>query len=263
MYRTKLIDVIAETLLQASDTPLVTDKGTRSRSDSSEIQNELPPRFLPYAEPDNTYLDHMRLTTAGAQMYLTTSHVTLACGVLSWDEYLLRLRFVKDCADAGTLEVRVSAEILREQEFNGEDEWSKEEPEQLGSDQGASESQISISDRYTSFEPPALTFIAAGSTGLHQWQFRQSDPDFFPSIPHGHSRSDRRRKLDAYRGWTYQEDRQFGREPRWKIIALWNDDKFRSFAAAAIQYYLVAFPRYVWPVQYPLKLPRRRGKESV
>jgi len=205
----------------------------------------------------------MRLTTAGAQMYLTTSHVTLACGVLSWDEYLLRLRFVRNCAEAGTLEVRVVAEILRGQEFEGGDEWATDEPERLGSHQGASESKVSISDRHMPFEPPLLTFVAAGSTGLHQWQFRQADPDFFPSIPHGHWRSDKRRKLDAYRGWTYQEDKQFGREPRWKIIALWNDEKFRSFASAAIQYYLVTFPRYVWPMPYPLRLPHRRGRGSV
>lgn len=200
----------------------------------------------------------MRLTTAGAQLYLTTSQVALVCGVLSWDEYLLRLRFVRDCAEPGTLEARSANDILRQREFEGEDEWPAGEPEQPPPDERPSESQVSISNGHAPFDPPILAFIPAASTGLHQWQFHQSDPDFFPSIPHGHWRSDHRRKLHAYRGWIYQEDKQLGRELRWKIIALWNDDKFRSFAFAAIQYYLVTFPRFEWPVLHPLRLPRRR-----
>jgi hypothetical protein len=192
-------------------------------------------------------------------MYLTTSHVALACRLLSWDEYLLRLRFVRDCAEPGTLEVRAAADILREHEFEGEDEWPLGKPEQPGPGEGPSESEVSISDRHESFEPPVLALRAAANTGLHLWQFYQADPDFFPSIPHGHRHSDHRNKLHAYRGWIYQEDRQIGREPRWKIIALWNDEKFRSFASAAIQYYLDTFPRYVWPVPHPLRLPRRRA----
>jgi hypothetical protein len=203
------------------------------------------------------------LTTPAAHLYLTTSDVTLACGVLSWDEYLLRLRFVRDCAEPGTFEVRLAADLLRDEQFEGEDEWPTGEPEHRDRDEGPIESELSISERQTPFEPPVLRFIATPSTGLHQWQFHQADPDFFPSIPHGHWRSDHRRKFHAYRGWIYQEDKQSGREPRWKIIALWNDEKFRSFASVAIRYYLVTYPRYVWPVLHPLKLPRRRGKGPV
>lgn len=200
----------------------------------------------------------MRLTTTGAQLYLTTSHITLVCGVLPWDEYLLRLRFVRDCGDPATLEVRVATDILSQQEFESEDEWLTGEPEPPGPGEGPVESETSISDRRAPFEPPVLTLVPAANTGLHHWKFRQADPDFFPSIPHGHLRSNHRRKLHAYRGWIYQDDRQIGREQRWKIIALWNDEKFRSFASIAIQYYLVAYPRYVWPVPHPLRLPRRR-----
>jgi len=200
----------------------------------------------------------MRLTTAAAHLYLTTSHVTLACGVLTWDEYLLRLRFVRDCGEPGTLEVRAAGDILREQESEGEDEWPTGEPERPAPGEGPSESDVSMSDGHPPFEPPVLHFVTAASTGLHQWQFHQADPDFFPSIPHGHWRSDQRKKLHAYRGWVYQADRQTDREPRWKIIALWNDEKFRTFASTAIQYYLVTFPWYRWPVLHPLRLPRRR-----
>ena len=200
----------------------------------------------------------MRLTVPGAQMYLTTSHVALAAGVLSWDEYLLRLRFVRDCADPATLEGRAARNILRDYEGEDADEWSAGEPEQPISNQGPTESEVSISEDHLPYEPPTVRFMPAGHTGLHQWVFHQADPDPRPSIPHGHWHSDWKKKLHAYRGWIYREDRQIGREPRWKIVALWNDEKFRSFASAAIQYYLITFPGYRWPVPFPSRLPRRR-----
>src|SRR5262249_805930 len=150
--------------------------------------------------------------------------------------------FIRNCAEPATPEHVAASNILRDREYEGDDEWPAGEPEPKPG-RGPAESEMSISDRHPPFEPPILPFIPAGSTGLHQWEFHQADQDFFPSIPHGHWRSDQRKKLHVYRGWMYQEDRQIGREPRWKIVALWNDDKFRSFASAAIQYYLITFPR--------------------
>jgi hypothetical protein len=200
----------------------------------------------------------MQLTIAGAQLYLTTSQVALAFGVVSWDEYLLRMRFIKDCGEPGTVEVRSASDVLREEEFEGQDEWPSPEPEDRAAAEGPSESQLSVSTHDLSPYPPILELIPAASTGLHDWLFHQADPDYFPSIPHGHWHSDHRRKLHAYRGWVYQEDRQVGREPRRNIVALWNDEKFRTFAAVAIQYYLVTYPKYAWPVRHPLRLPRRR-----
>src|SRR5437867_2191798 len=127
----------------------------------------------------------MRLTTAAAQLYLTTSHVTLVCGLLSWDEYLLRLRFVKDCAEPETLEVRAATDILREQEFEGEDEWPLDEPDQPPPGEGPSESEVSISDRHARFEPPVLVLIAEASTGLRHWQLHPACPADLASFPHG------------------------------------------------------------------------------
>jgi hypothetical protein len=138
-------------------------------------------------------------------------------------------------------------------------EWTSDESKQLQTDEGPLESKIVVSHRRAQFEPPLIAFIPANRTGLHQWYFRQADPDFFPSIPHGHRRNQVKVKLDAYRGWIYNEDRQIGREPRWNIIALWNDKRFRSFASIAIHYYLATYPGFLWRVSHPLKLPRQRG----
>lgn len=204
----------------------------------------------------------MRLTSTGAQLYLATSNFALVCGVLSWDEYLLRLRFVRDCAEPNTLETRLATDILREESAETEenDEWPAGEPEQSVRDNASNGSKLSLSDSDMPFEPPILHLVVSANTGLQNWEFHQADRDFFPSIPHGHWHSDQRKKLHAYRGWIYQRDKQVDREPRWKIIALWNDDKFRSFASTAIQYYLITFPNYRWPVPYPHKLPRRRRR---
>jgi hypothetical protein len=101
-------------------------------------------------------------------------------------------------------------------------------------------------------------FTLAAQPGLSQWTFYQADPDFFPSIPHGHLLSEKRKKLDAYLGWIYRDGKPFGREPRWKTIALWNDEGFRLFASMAIGYYRHQFPGHHWRVPDPGRLPRRR-----
>lgn len=197
----------------------------------------------------------VRLSPAAADIYTVTSGFALALGVLSWDQYLLRLRFIRENTESGSLQANSADQILGSEDADTKEEWPLGEAEQLGREADPSDSQVSLPK---GDDTGVLHFRAAGSTGLSQWFFRQADPDFFPSIPHGHSLSGRREKLDAYRGWIYREDKQSGREPRWKIIALWNDEKFRGFASTAIGYYLSEFPHYGWRVPNPLRLPRRR-----
>lgn len=196
-----------------------------------------------------------RLSSAAADIYMATSGVALTLGVLSWDQYLLRLRFVRENAESGSLQGNAARHILGLEDVEAEEEWPLGGLEQMDLDGDPSDPQASLpKDDDTGL----LYFQAVGSTGLSQWFFHQGDADFFPSIPHGHTTSGRRRKLDAYRGWIYREDKQDGREPRWKIIALWNDEKFRAFASTAIAYYVSEFPRYGWRVPNPMRLPRRR-----
>jgi hypothetical protein len=86
--------------------------------------------------------------------------------------------------------------------------------------------------------------LIAKVNGLRAWHFNQYDPDFFPSVPHGHWNEKETRKLDAYLGWQYEGTRQVGLEKRSVIIDLWNTDEFRLFARTAIDYYLDHHPSY-------------------
>lgn len=197
----------------------------------------------------------MRLTTAGADMYMVTSDFALAPGALSWTQYLLRIRFIKENADPDSVEAAEADQALREESFDTEDEWEFGDPRNVGPESEPRESRLFIPQNA---DPPVLHFLAAVSIGLPQWEFHLGDRDFFPSIPHGHWLSDGRKKLDSYRGWIYRTDKQIDRVQRWKIIALWNDEKFRSFASKAIRHYMSSFPHFVWRVHYPMRLPRRR-----
>jgi len=100
-----------------------------------------------------------------------------------------------------------------------------------------------------------LQFFVSGVPEARRWEFHQYDRDYFPSIPHGH-RKGSIRKLDAYRGWVYERADQVERESRKLIIALWNDNKFREFARKAILFYMSEYPRFLWRVRQPLRLPR-------
>jgi hypothetical protein len=101
--------------------------------------------------------------------------------------------------------------------------------------------------------------LIAKVNGFSAWHFNQYDPDFFPSVPHGHFNEREARKLDAYLGWIYEGTKQVDREKRRLIIELWNNEEFRRFAATAIDYYLDHHSSYkVWRVSNPRKLPLKR-----
>lgn len=186
---------------------------------------------------------------------MTTSLVALSHGVLSWEQYLLRLQFVRENAASDSVQADTVSHILASQEYEAEEEWPLGEREQTDVDGGSSSV---TQDSLPPDDDATILHFIADNIGLSNWLFHKSDDDFFPSIPHGHAISGRPCKLDAYRGWIYQKDMQVGREPRGKIVALWNNEKFRAFASAAITNYATRFPSYHWRVYNPLRLPRRR-----
>jgi hypothetical protein len=106
-----------------------------------------------------------------------------------------------------------------------------------------------------------LEFIPAGPIGhLKAWRFIVGDPDPHPSVPHGHEHGRAFPKLDPYLGWVYAAPNQTSRRlSKDDTRALWNDQRFRDFAAAALLHFsqanTVGFPRRV---ANPFRLPRRR-----
>ncbi|MCD6115408.1 hypothetical protein J7K93_00190 [bacterium] len=93
------------------------------------------------------------------------------------------------------------------------------------------------------------------------WVFTKADPDSYPSIPHGHYKSQTRQwpKLNPYTGRVFatkhQEDKaQRLTKKQMKII--WTDEKFKSFCRGMIVWYQEQFPYYEFSVRRPLRMPR-------
>ena len=185
-------------------------------------------------------------------------------GLCSWSETASRLAALATLCKPGDPASVVASRVLEMQNFAIEDDWPTDEGESARATSksgGSNHSLIQNSnpDWLDDDEPPILQFIADAAIGLSDWHFHQADPDFFPSVPHGHWQGNDQPKLDPYTGYIYQGLKQTSRVSRKKTVALWNDCKFRVFARAAVNYYLAAFPRYRgWRVPNPRRLPRRR-----
>ena len=198
--------------------------------------------------------DH--LTNEAAFDYLELSQASYYFGLIPethWFDRLAALRLM--CAPDDPTR-SFADHFLRMKEQEASHEWPEEDRERE-SGSGRAEPQESRIEPQDDF-PWLVQFIPAGATGLTQWVFNQYDHDYHPSVPHGHYQGHPWPKLDAYLGWTYNKTRQGKREPRKKIVALWNDNKFRDFARDAISWYMGAYPQFRWRVSHPLQLPKKR-----
>ena len=97
---------------------------------------------------------------------------------------------------------------------------------------------------------------------LGKWIFARSDPDPYPSLPHGHLQHGRRPwpKLNPYTGRVFsakhREDVSL-RLDNSRLRRIWADAAFRDFCRIQIVWYTEANPHFVFPVRHPLRLPRR------
>lgn len=167
-------------------------------------------------------------------------------------ERMFVLSMIGDPTDAATA---YAHGVVRRNEWpSPEDEWGHM------SDHGTEEKEEG--DAFESrwhHDEDGYVYFMKNAGELRNWFFRPGDPDFFPSIPHGHWENRDFPKLDAYLGWLYNGSKQDGRLKRKSIIALWNDQRFRDVAASAIDYYLTNHPHYNgWRVLNPRRLPRMR-----
>jgi hypothetical protein len=96
---------------------------------------------------------------------------------------------------------------------------------------------------------------------LGKWMFTRSDPDPYPSTPHGHLHKPNRAwpKLNPYTGRVFkakhQEDPTL-RLTRREMRELWRIEAFRDFCRSYILWYIEAHPYHAFAVKYPLRFPR-------
>lgn len=96
---------------------------------------------------------------------------------------------------------------------------------------------------------------------LNTWVFTKSDPDSYPSVPHGHHKSQNKPwpKLNPYTGRVFSSKRQEDKNQRLskkEMKIIWNDEKFKSFCREMIVWYQEQFPYYEFHVRRPLRFPR-------
>ncbi|MCK4145187.1 hypothetical protein HI806_00975 [Ralstonia solanacearum] len=206
-------------------------------------------------------MDHLHPEAARELLHIVK--VSYLLGLTSWDESIERLKALRAMCHQEDSAWHVADRILRLEEVRDRSEWP--EGEWLGKSEAKKDTESILEENpqwhgsKDDEEPRFLRFHAAGNTGLAAWEFHPFDADPNPSVPHGHWHGDAQPKLDPYQGWVHDRNGITGREPRRKIIALWNERRFREFARDAISHYLTHFPHYGgWRVSNPARLPRRR-----
>ena len=97
---------------------------------------------------------------------------------------------------------------------------------------------------------------------LGKWLFTKSDPDAYPSTPHGHLHAATREwpKLNPYTDRVFkakhQEDVTLRLSKR-EMQRIWRDHVFRDYCRSYILLYIEAHPQYDFRVRNPLRFPRR------
>ena len=202
----------------------------------------------------------MHLAREASELYFELSQIHFHIDKLSWTHYLDRMSALTQMCQPNSPIHKRARRILLVEEWNSEAVWPLEEeshsgtPDIRGQDElNEGEIQAGLSEDEWGY----LQFLSRRK-GLNDWIFHQYDPDFHPSVPHGHFKGKSQPKLDSYLGWVYQSSKQIRRLRRNLIIELWNDEEFRVVAQTAIEWYMAEFPRYNWRVSDPLMLPRRR-----
>ena len=98
-------------------------------------------------------------------------------------------------------------------------------------------------------------------TLLNAWVFTKSDPDPYPSVPHGHYKNKNNKwpKLNPFTGRVFDKkhlEDSGKRLSKRQLRQIWTDEKFKSFCREMIIWYREMYPHHVFPVRRPLRLPR-------
>lgn len=196
------------------------------------------------------------LSKHASRAYLENARLAFVAGVCSWVDFAEQMRFVVASANTSDPAAQYARRVLAVSDEDDHVDW------ELGESNGGSNEKDARTGAVIQLGPSDHRFFfMTAIPHMSEWIFHPFDPDFRPSVPHGHWRGASSPKLDVYLGWIYRNSHQIRREPRRNIIALWNDKGFRRFAKKSIKYYLKHHPHYSgWPVADPLKLPGKRRR---
>lgn len=195
------------------------------------------------------------LSTEAAQDFLFLTGMSLKFDLIQRTIYLERMSVLSQIGHPDDAATAFAQEVVRQNDWHIDDEWGHGPSELVEEDEKGD-----LVERSIGHDDHGDIHFMTDAGGLKNWFFRPGDPDYFPSVPHGHWENRDKRKLDAYLGWIYQGSKQTDRLKRKSIIALWNDENFRNVATVAIEYYLTNHPHYNgWRVANPRRLPRRRS----
>jgi hypothetical protein len=202
----------------------------------------------------------MYIDDAGAYTYLLLTERSLQLGHIGVGEYLHRIACLRELLHSSNplAEFLTSPSSSESEILAG---WPEGEVTSPRAESG--DGQLSSGEEQSApSQPPWLFFISTAGCLRDVWTFKAGDPDFFPSVPHGHLRSKYHVKLDSYRGFTW--DTKTGtnpcRESKAFIASLWNDPKFRLLAVSGMQHFCSMNPAFNWFSQRgilnPMRFPR-------
>jgi len=166
------------------------------------------------------------------------AHISFDIGFIGIDEYDER--------------IRVADWVFSDDDI---DPRQPSEEEENTTCKGFSEN-LSPSEKPSESPLTSMEFIA-----LNIWFFTGSDPDCYPSIPHGHYRCENRHwpKLNPYTGRVFsakhKEDSQL-RLKKKEMQQLWSDQEFRHFCRKHIMWYMQEHSHYRFSMLHPLRLPK-------
>ena len=138
-----------------------------------------------------------------------------------------------------------------------------EEPLQQEQDHDADEYESAVihriksSDKNTNKDVPDwMEFLC-----LNIWVFTKADQDPYPSIPHGHYKSQNNSwpKLNPYTGRVFQAVHQEDTSRRLTkkdMQKIWRDEKFKSFCREMVVWYKETYPHIRFPVRHLLRMPK-------
>ena len=194
----------------------------------------------------------VHLKQEGVRSFRLLSELSLVLGVIAEETFLERIDYLHELlGDPGNRSGGASGDGVR----------SKEEGPTTNEAALSENAHGDILKQDSAGSPTGwLQFIPGGVIShLQRWRFIKGDPDPMPSVPHGHDEGRSFPKLDPYLGYIHASTTQIAeRLSQDDTRALWNDDRFRDFASAALIHFVQENPSYTWRVPFPMRLPRRR-----